>query len=155
MSKQHAISGKRSLPSPRMRKEKSATSPAFLPHIVSLGIYFISLCVISLAASYFLNQGSDPKSHVALMSMVATALSSAIASGYLCRATDKSPFVCGITVSVTVILLSVIFSLIFGKYATEPIYMGILLKAPLFFSSFLGGVIGKKRNNRRGRCCGR
>ena len=154
MSKQHTVSGKRSLPSPRMRKEKSDTSGAFLPHIISLGIYFISLCVISLATSYFLNQGSDPKSRITLMSMVATALSSDIASGYLCRATDKSPFVCGITLSVTVILLSVVFSLIFREYATRPIYMGILLKTPLFFSSFLGGVIGKKRN-KRGRCCGR
>ncbi len=154
MSKQHTVSGKRSLPSPRMRQEKSSTSPAFLPHIVSLGIYFISLCVISLSMSYFLNQGSDPKSHVTLMSMVATALSSALAAGYLCRATDKSPFACGITVSLTVILLSVVFSLIFSKYATQPIYMGILPKIPLFFSSFLGGVIGKKRK-KRGRCCGR
>ena len=154
MSRQHAKAHKRGLPSPSLRRESEGERTALLPFLISIGIYFIALCVISLLTSYFLNQKSDPQKYVNLMSMIASILASLIAAAYLCRGSGSSPLVCGIIFSVTVISISLILSLIFKSYATVPIYKGILLKIPLFFSSFLGAVIGKRRD-RKARCCRR
>lgn len=154
MSRQHAVVPKRNLPSPRMRSEKENKSSSLLPFIISLGIYFVALCVLSLILSYFLYQKSDPQKYVNLMSMIASISASLIAAAYLCRATGKSPIACGIIISATVLSVSILFSFIFKSQITQPIYKGILLKIPLIFSSFLGGAIGK-RKEKRGRCCGR
>ena len=154
MSRQNAVLKKRSLPSPRLRSDKSASHMGAIHFFISIGIYFISLCVISLASSYFLNMQADPQKYIHITSTVSAALSSAIAAGYLCRATEKSPLACGIIMSVIAVGIAVVLSLIFKGYATVPIYKGLLLKIPLLFSSFLGAAIGKKRD-RRVRCCGR
>ena len=154
MSRQHAIAKKRSLPSPRIRSEKSENKPAALHFFISIGIYFISICVISLISSYFLNMQSDPKKHVYLASTLSAAISSAISAGYLCRSTKRQTLACGIIISATAVGIGIIFSLISKNYITTPIYKGLLLKIPLFFSSFIGAVIGKGRD-RGSRCCGR
>ena len=154
MSRHNATVKKRSLPSPRLRSDTSSSTRGTIHFFISVGIYFIALCVISLASSYFLNMQADPQKYIYLASTVSAAISSAIAAGYLCRATEKSPLACGIIMSVIAISIAVVLSLICKSYATVPIYKGLLLKIPLFFSSFLGAVIGKKRPP-RGRCCGR
>ena len=154
MSRQNAVLKKRSLPSPHLRSDKSASHMGAIHFFISIGIYFIALCVISLASSYFLNMQSDPQKYIHLASTVSAAISAAISSGYLCRATEKSPLACGIIMSVIAVGIAVVLSLIFKSYATTPIYKGLLLKIPLLFSSFLGAAIGKKRD-RRVRCCGR
>lgn len=154
MSRQNATVKKRSLPSPHLRAEKSASPRGAMQFFIAVGIYFIALCVISLLSSYFLNMQSDPQKYIHLTSTVSAAISAAIASGYLCRATEKSPLACGIIMSVIAVGIAVVLSLIFKSYATTPIYYGLLLKIPLLFSSFLGAAIGKKRD-RRVRCCGR
>ena len=144
MSRPHALA-KRNLPSPRLRCDSESKGAFFVPFIISIGIYFLSLCVISLVMSCFLLQKEDPARYVSLMSMIASVLSSLLSSAYLCRSTQKSKVLCGMIMSLTLIGLSLLFSLISKDQITQPMYKGLLLKLPLILSCLLGGAIGKKR----------
>lgn len=143
MSRPHAIA-KRNLPSPRLRSEADREKTFFVPFIISVGIYFLSLCVISLIISYILQKNEDPASYIPLMSMVATIFSSLIGAIYLCRKSERSPLACGLILSLTLICLSAVISLI-SKSTTQPWYKGLIVKLPIILSSCLGSAIGKKR----------
>ena len=143
MSRPQSIA-KRNLPSPRLRSEADREKTFFVPFIISVGIYFLSLCVISLLISYALQKSEDPAKHIPLMSMVASMLSSLIGAAYLCRKSERSPLACGLILSLTLICLSGVISLI-SKNSALPWYRSLLIKLPILLSSYLGGAIGKMR----------
>lgn len=142
MSKQASLV-KRSVPVLAYRKEKSKSQSLLSSLLISVGVYLISLILISLAFCAYILGKDDPLSLIFFMSMTSSAISSFLGAFFLCKRWGQSPFASALIFIGVTLLISLLIALISKSHIEFS--KAMLTKLPSVISAFLGSFIGKIR----------
>lgn len=136
-----AALAKRNIPALAYCKEKPKSRSVLPSILISVGVYIISLIIISLVFCAYLSGKEDPLSQIFIMSMTSSAISSFLGAFFLCKRWRQNSFACALIFIGITIAISLLVTLT-GKNTLE-VSKAMLCKLPSVISAFLGSFIGK------------